>query len=379
MAVPFWRGLSLRPAQWREAGCCLVAIGVFALPCLADEIRLKDGKKLYGVIVAYEENMFKVKTEYGYVLVEKDKIASIIPTTPQGPVPDADGKQPAKNATGAEAKSGTNLEARAEPGTSAATDPKATVTSAGAKTELAAAKREGAAGKAPKIATKPDPSATAQVTPAATSSKAGTAVPGPTSGPSTAVLVNRNQPNGSAPGNQPTVSASTTSQVPSPAKPPEPPVLREEIQGNLYINRAEGFRMFKAPSWQLIEGAQNALPNAIAAMGTPEQSTLMVVGREKTKEPLDTAGSGVERRLHEVYENYRLISQKKAVVGGSPAVEFHFVGKADEHDWSGTLVVISRSADIFTVLGMTYADSDLIQIQENVIARAIASLSFDVK
>jgi hypothetical protein len=40
--------------------------------------------------------------------------------------------------------------------------------------------------------------------------------------------------------------------------------------------------------------------------------------------------------------------------------------------------VISRAGDIFTVLGMTYADSDLIQIQENVIAKAIGSLNFDV-
>ena len=59
-------------------------------------------------------------------------------------------------------------------------------------------------------------------------------------------------------------------------------------------------------------------------------------------------------------------------------MEFHYRGKADEHDWSGTLAVISRGGDIFTVLGMTYADSDLIQIQENVIAKAIASLSFDL-
>jgi len=31
------------------------------------------------------------------------------------------------------------------------------------------------------------------------------------------------------------------------------------------------------------------------------------------------------------------------------------------------------------VLGMTFADSDLIQIQENVISRSIASLNFAVK
>ena len=36
-------------------------------------------KETYGVIVAYEDNMFKVKTDFGFVLVEKDKIAQIIP------------------------------------------------------------------------------------------------------------------------------------------------------------------------------------------------------------------------------------------------------------------------------------------------------------
>jgi len=33
---------------------------------------------------------------------------------------------------------------------------------------------------------------------------------------------------------------------------------------------------------------------------------------------------------------------------------------------------------MLTVLAMTYADSDLIQIQENVIARSITSLDFAV-
>src|ERR1700738_3420149 len=73
MGVLFKRGLLL-------AAICGVLLA--AIPGSADEIRLKDGKKLYGVIVAYEENMFKVKTDFGYVLVERDKIASIIPSAP---------------------------------------------------------------------------------------------------------------------------------------------------------------------------------------------------------------------------------------------------------------------------------------------------------
>src|SRR5215831_15724960 len=62
----------------------LVATGLAATSGRADEIQLKDGKKLYGVIVAYEDNMFKVKTDFGFVLVEKDKIAKIVPSTPVG-------------------------------------------------------------------------------------------------------------------------------------------------------------------------------------------------------------------------------------------------------------------------------------------------------
>jgi hypothetical protein len=163
---------------------------------------------------------------------------------------------------------------------------------------------------------------------------------------------------------------------PAPPKEPEVPANREEIQGNLYTNYTHGFRMYKAPSWSLIEEARGALPNAIVAMGTSNESTLMVVGEEKTKEPLEVAAAGVEKRLHDVYANYQRLSERKSIVGGLPAVEYKYRGKADEHDWTGKLVVVARGKDVFTVLAMTYADSDLIQIQENVIARAIASLDF---
>ena len=107
--------------------------------------------------------------------------------------------------------------------------------------------------------------------------------------------------------------------------------------------------------------------------------TLMVVGQEKSKQSLDGAATTVEKRLRDVYEDYQQLSQQKIVVGGLPAVEYHYRGKADEHDWSGTLVVVARGTDVFTALGMTRGDSDLIQIQENVIARAIASLDFSVR
>jgi hypothetical protein len=134
--------------------------------------------------------------------------------------------------------------------------------------------------------------------------------------------------------------------------------------------------MYKAPSWQLIEDAREGLPNAIVGFGSYSRSTLLVIGEEDTKDSLDVAAKGIETRLSEIYENYQRITVKKTTIGGLPALEYHYRGKADDHDWSGTLVVIARGASVVTALGMTYADNDLIQIQENVIARAIASLDF---
>ncbi len=43
----------------------------------ADEFKLKDGTKIVGTIVGFEENSFKVKTSYGFAVVQKDQVASI--------------------------------------------------------------------------------------------------------------------------------------------------------------------------------------------------------------------------------------------------------------------------------------------------------------
>src|SRR5580698_10613810 len=68
---------------------CLLALGAFAHPALADEIQLKDGKTFYGTIVGFDNKMFKVKTDFGFIYVEKDKIASIIPNKTEGSQPAA--------------------------------------------------------------------------------------------------------------------------------------------------------------------------------------------------------------------------------------------------------------------------------------------------
>ncbi len=308
------------------SGCMMVALGGLCCGSLrADEIRLKDGKKLYGVIVGYEDNMFKVKTDFGYVLVEKDKIASIIPDSPSQPTAAKSEPSPKPPAP---------PEGKTTPAAEINTKEKASaiLTNTSARPEIPTASKM-ADTKVPAIKTPTTPA-------------------------------------------KPLLSTATV--PPSPPK-EEAPAKREEIQGNLYTNYQFAFRMYKAPSWQIIDGTGQTLPNAIVAMGTPNESTLLVIGHEKTKESLEVVAQTVEKRLQDVYDNYRLISQRKMVVGGQPAIEYKYRGMADEHDWSGTLSVISHGEEFLTVLGMTFADTDLIQIQENVITRAIASLDFNVK
>ncbi len=308
-----------------------LALCALALPAAADEIRLKDGKKLYGVIVAYEDNMFKVKTDFGYALVEKDKIAAIIPTTPAAQ----------KAETNAAAKK--EETPKAEPAVASGNEAKAEAKSAKATEKASRGKAERTTAREVK--------------------------PGPPAGPAPTTAST------TAPSPTPTAAA----EVPAaPPKEPEPPAIQEEIQGNLYINRTHSFRMYKAPSWGLLEDARQALPHAIVAMGTNDESTLLVVGREKlkTSETLDAAAADIEQKLSEVYENYRRLSEKKTELSGLHAKEIRYRGTADGRYWSGRLVTIARGNEVFTVLGMTYADNDLIQIQENVIGRAIASLDF---
>lgn len=341
---------------------CLLALSAFALPALADEIQLKDGKTFYGTIVGFDNKMFKVKTDFGFIYVEKDKIASIIPNKTEGSQPAAANGAP---------NPGTNA--------NAASTGSASGNSSGAKQAAPAqrnAQPEAASVRVNAAQPTAEPAVETTIVPAAPRVSSAPVRPQlPANAPRTRPVAPsiKSVSDGAA-----AVLATTSTASPLAPSRDETPQIPEEVQGNTYTNHVYGFRMYKAPSWQLIDDPTE-LPNAIVAMGTQNESTLLVVGREKTKQALDSAANTVEKRLQDVYTDYQKTSQRKTTIGGLPAVEYRYRGKADEHDWSGTLVVIARGSDIFTALGMTFADNDLIQIQENVIAKTIASLDFNVR
>src|ERR1700675_1331184 len=69
----------MRRGIWLAAIPVLACTGamVFSDAVSADELKLKDGSKIAGTIVGFEDNSFKVRTSYGYALVQRDQVAAI--------------------------------------------------------------------------------------------------------------------------------------------------------------------------------------------------------------------------------------------------------------------------------------------------------------
>src|SRR5271167_936271 len=83
-------------------GTALAVLGTALLvvrPAPADELKLKDGTKISGTIVGFDDNSFKVKTNYGFAVVQKDQVVSIN-ITPAAKTDDAEKKpEPAADKT----------------------------------------------------------------------------------------------------------------------------------------------------------------------------------------------------------------------------------------------------------------------------------------
>jgi hypothetical protein len=323
---------SLRTYIARGSFVALVAFFTVVSAARADELKLKDGSTVVGTIVGFEEHSFKVKTSYGFAEVQKDQVVSIVISA----VPKK--KDPEKKPD-------------PEPDAAAASDP--------------------APAKAPKPAP-PKP-----VTPPVNNSANSPSSVAPSGSNSPNVspnAANKSATNSAAP--SPTAVNSPAVIAPAPVQPPAPEPMREEVNGNSYVNDTYGFRMYKPPTWNVIEGARALLPGSITAMGTNDQTTYLLIGQQPAGKSVANDMDATERRLQEIMDNFRPLDEKQITISGIPAVERHFRGRVDQRDWSGVVVCIPRNARLYTIFGMTVADTDLVQIQENVIARSIASLQF---
>jgi hypothetical protein len=152
--------------------------------------------------------------------------------------------------------------------------------------------------------------------------------------------------------------------------------IREYIVANTYINQTYNFKMYRPPEWGLVEAAHNVLPGSIAALGTDDEKTYLLVGAAQATGSLDLDLRSADMKLKEIMDHYRALRDATVSVSGFPALERHFRGGIEQKEWSGAVVVFERGDHLYIILGMTQADTDLSQLQENVIQRVITSIDF---
>jgi hypothetical protein len=304
----------------KRASLILALVLLFSVAARADEFHLKDGSTVVGVIVGYQGNSFRVKTSYGFALVDRDSIASITVSKP------------------AEKKS---------------TAPEKVKPADSASSQAGASKNETAVAAKNEEAAKQTQDGKSEVASATAPQQASNAAAKP------ATQTANQQP--AAP--------------PAPVTPAPIPV-REEVQGNLYINDTYGFSIYKPPGWDLIEGARAALPGAVVAMGTSDETTYLIIGLEPSSGTLQTHVASTNERLSNMFDDYRPLAPRQTIVAGMHAIEYQFQGMANEQQWSGTVMLLSRGDNFFTIFGVASSKTDLVQIQQNVISRTIASLQF---
>jgi hypothetical protein len=366
------------PSRWTRL-CVAAGAAALALataPARADEIKLKDGTKISGTIVGFEENSFKVKTSYGFAEVQKDQVVSIEITQP-AKKPEAKEKSAADSSAEksaadlAAAKNDNSSESESAPHQPNAAAPSSKSAATPAKSPAptnATASKSGANASTANAASSPSGAAPPKPAPAVANA-------GSTNAASAASKVPANASStSSAPSNGFPAAAEIAQEPPKTAAPPEP--MREEVTGNMYTNDTYGFHMYKPPDWQVIAGARAMLPGAITAMGTDDQRTYLLIGQSAAGKSLATDVEASEGRLRDIMENFRSLGETRLTVSGSPAIMHRFRGSVDSHDWSGVAVFVPHGTQLYTIFGMTLADNDLVQIQEAVIKRAIASLQF---
>jgi hypothetical protein len=294
---------------------CAACLVVMSVAVRADDLKLRDGSKISGTIVGFDDNSFKVQTSYGFALVRKDQVVSITVSD------SAKSEKPA----------------------------------AGAASTPVEGSQSAAASKAEKLVAPPAASPPTPKAKVATASVAAPSIAAPLSA-------------GSA--------AAVNAIAAAPGVPPQPGPIREEVNGSTYVNDTYGFRMYKPPDWEVIAGARSLLPGAITAMGTDDETTYLLIGAAPAGKSLSSDIDTTDQRIRGLMDNFRPLGESRINVSGTQAIERRFRGSVDQKDWSGTVVFVAHGGELYTIFGMTLAETDLVQIQENVIARAISSIQF---
>jgi len=293
----------------------LLLLFLVAAPAVADELKLKDGKKISGNIVGFENGMFRVETEYGFVLVRKDKVSSVTMTAGETK---KDSKNPEEHKTA--------LVPAEEP--------------ASRKDDTSQPGREA-----------PEHDAGSAAGSNATSTADVTSHP-----------------------TQPAPPAPPPVPVSRPINEPLPAHISEHVEGNDYVNDTFHFVMYKPPTWKIYEDLQREKITAIVALSSEDEQTLLFVDRQVWSGEPDLKSDSLDAKLRQTYQDYKMLSESRTQIDGHPAIRRNFSGVIDGAEWYGTAVRVAQGSAVYGIIGMTSSES--FQFQEAVFNKIMKSFHF---
>jgi len=161
----------------------------------------------------------------------------------------------------------------------------------------------------------------------------------------------------------------------TPPVPPLPDNIVERVSATEYVNETFHFQMFKPPTWRSYPEMVKPRTPLVAALGTPDETTLLLIGHEIFNGSLAEYARLAEGSLQGLYENYQREGEESKRVAGLPAIERRFTGEAEGRFWTGVAVYFARGRQHYTFLGLTAA-GETTNFQLAVLRKVVGTLEF---
>jgi hypothetical protein len=159
------------------------------------------------------------------------------------------------------------------------------------------------------------------------------------------------------------------------APPLSPDEVVERVTGTAYINETFRFQMYKPPTWRSYPQLVKPDTPLVAALGTPDETTLLLIGREYHRGSLQDYMLQAEQSLEELYEDYREEGEQRTEVGGLSAIQRRFTGITEGRFWTGVAIYFVRGHEYYTLLGLTAAGEQT-NLQLAVLRKVANTLEF---
>ena len=132
--------------------------------------------------------------------------------------------------------------------------------------------------------------------------------------------------------------------------------------------------MYKPANWRTLPEMMGSIPNAVAVIGTEDESTLVIVGSVLYDAPPAAYAAVLDAALKKLYDNYEAKPAVQIDVSGLAAIRRTFSGAANDRPWHGMVVNLADGAVHYGIIAVTSDEN--YQFKSAVLNKIITSFKF---